>query len=133
LEAAYATPTGPATCTRAPRPLDNKSDIVDNPWKARNIKGVFPTLELFTTTIDDVLDRYVEFYGRDEVIPVARTPLGNVATSSAQREPELIRAMAMKCSITVLCTAPGGFSPMDIDLCHVQRSRQFDSIINNTS
>jgi predicted amidohydrolase len=88
--------------------------IVDRHWKARNIKGVFVGFELFTTTIHDVLDRYVEMYGRDAVIPVTRTPFGNIAGSSVQREPELFRAMAIKGAEIILRTASGGFTPADI-------------------
>lgn len=88
--------------------------IVDRHWKARNIKGVFQGFELFTTTVHDVLDRYVEMYGRDAVIPISRTPFGNIATSSVQREPELFRAMAMKGAEIILRTASGGFTKADI-------------------
>lgn len=88
--------------------------IVDKHWKARNIKGVFPGVELFTTTIYDVLDEYVERYGADAVLPVTRTPIGNIVTSSVQREPELFRAFAMKGGEIFLRTATGGFSPWDI-------------------
>lgn len=89
--------------------------IVDKHWKARNIKGVFgPGFELFTTTIYDVLDRYIEMYGLDHVMPVTRTPLGNIITSSVQREPELFRAFAMKGGEIFLRTATGGFTPTDI-------------------
>lgn len=88
--------------------------IVDKHWKARNIKGVFPGVELFTTTIYDVLDEYVEMYGEDAVLPVTRTPCGNIATSSVQREPELFRAFAMKGAEILLRTASGGFSAVDI-------------------
>jgi predicted amidohydrolase len=88
--------------------------ILDRHWKARNIKGVFVGFELFTTTIHDVLDKYVEMYGRDAVIPVTRTPWGNIATSSVQREPELFRAFAMKGAEIVLRTATGGFTKEDI-------------------
>jgi len=89
--------------------------IVDKHWKARNIKGVFgPGFELFTTTIYDVLDQYVEMYGINAVIPVTRTPIGNIATSSIQREPELFRAFAMKGAEIILRTATGGFNTLDI-------------------
>lgn len=89
--------------------------ILARDWKARNIKGVFGgEIELFTTTIYDVLDRYVEMYGRDAVVPVHRTPIGNLATSSVQREPELFRAMALKGAEVMLRTATGGFSSIDI-------------------
>lgn len=94
--------------------MNDKGEVVDKHWKARNIKGVFFGFELFTTTIYDVLDRYVEMYGADAVVPVARTPIGNIATSSVQREPELFRAMAMKGAEIILRTASGGFTPADI-------------------
>jgi predicted amidohydrolase len=88
--------------------------IVDKHWKARNVKGVFVGFELFTTTIYDVLDRYKEMYGADAVVPVNRTPLGNIATSSIQREPELMRAFAMKGAEVILRTATGGFTEADM-------------------
>lgn len=88
--------------------------IVDKHWKARNIKGVFPGVELFTTTIYDVLDRYVEMYGADAVLPVTRTPYGNIATSSVQREPEIFRAFAIKGAEIILRTATGGFTQEDM-------------------
>ncbi len=89
--------------------------ILARGWKARNIKGVFGgEIELFTTTIYDVLDRFVEMYGRDAILPVVRTPIGNLATSSVQREPELFRALAIKGAEVILRTATGGFVPADI-------------------
>ncbi|MFT3754377.1 MAG: nitrilase-related carbon-nitrogen hydrolase [Pseudoxanthomonas sp.] len=111
--------------------MDNTGQIIDKHWKARNIKGVFPGFELFTTTIYDVLDRYVEMYGRDAVIPVTRTPLGNIATSSAQREPELFRAMAMKGTEVFLRTASGGFMPLDVQACAMYNG-VYSSIVNNS-
>ena len=89
-------------------------ELVDKHWKARNIKGVFPGFELITTTIYDVMDEYVERYGADAILPITRTPYGNLATSSIQLEPELFRAFAMKGAEIVLRTASGGFSPWDI-------------------
>ncbi len=89
--------------------------ILARGWKARNIKGVFGgEIELFTTTIYDVLDRFVEMYGRDAILPVVQTPIGNLATSSVQREPELYRALAIKGAEVILRTATGGFVPTDI-------------------
>ena len=91
-------------------------EIVARDWKARNIVGVFPGIELVTTTIYNVLDRYVEMYGADAVIPVHRTDIGNLSTSSTQLEPELIRVMAIKGVEIVLRTASGGFSADDIKM-----------------
>ncbi|GIX32764.1 MAG: hypothetical protein KatS3mg125_0720 [Lysobacterales bacterium] len=110
--------------------MNDKGEIVDKHWKARNIKGVFPGFELFTTTIYDVLDRYIEMYGLDAVIPITRTPLGNIATSSIQREPELFRAMAIKGAEIILRTASGGFTPMDIAATSLY-NQVYTAICNN--
>ena len=104
--------------------------ILDRHWKARNIKGVFQGFELFTTTIHDVLDRYVEMYGRDAVIPVTRTGYGNIATSSVQREPELFRAFAMKGAEIILRTASGGFTPLDIQATSLY-NQVYTAVSNN--
>lgn len=111
--------------------MNNKGEIVGKDWKARNIKGVFPGFELFTTTVYDVLDRYVEMYGRDAVLPVHRTPLGNICTSSTQREPEIFRAMAIKGAELFLRTATGGFSPMDIPATAMYNG-VYSSVVNNS-
>jgi predicted amidohydrolase len=70
--------------------------LVARDWKARNIVGVFPDFELVTTTVYNVLDRFVEMYGVDALVPVHRTDIGNLATSSTQLEPEIFRVMALK-------------------------------------
>lgn len=92
--------------------------IVDKHWKSRNIMGVHVAgttpIELMTSTVYNCLDRYIELYGVDHVIPVTRTPIGNLCTSSVQREPELFRAMALKGGELILRTATGGFNPWDM-------------------
>jgi predicted amidohydrolase len=110
--------------------IDPNGDIIARDWKARNIKGVFPGFELFTTTIYNVLDQYIEMYGEDAVIPVHRTDIGNLTTSSAQREPELFRAMALKGAEMLLRTATGGFSIDDIKMCSIYNS-VYSIIVNN--
>lgn len=105
--------------------------IIDKHWKARNIKGLFGGgTELFTTTVYDVLDRYIEMYGEDAVIPVTRTPIGNFVTSSIQREPEYFRAAAMKGAEVMLRTATGGFSPVDIQATSLYNG-VYTAICNN--
>ncbi|MDX2143588.1 MAG: nitrilase-related carbon-nitrogen hydrolase [Rhodospirillaceae bacterium] len=47
------------------------------------------------TTIDRVLDRYVEMYGPDAVLPAHRTDIGNIAFASS-RDPDVLRALALK-------------------------------------
>ena len=105
--------------------------VVDKHWKARNIKGAFGQgFELFTTTIYDVLEEYVEMYGWDAVLPVTRTPIGNIATSSVQREPELFRALAMKGAEIILRTATGGFNPLDVQATSFYNG-VYTAIVNN--
>ncbi len=110
--------------------IDPTGAVIARDWKARNIKGVFPGFELFTTTIYNVLDQYTEMYGADAVIPVHRTDIGNLTTSSVQREPELFRAMAMKGAELFLRTATGGFSIDDIKMCSIYNS-VYSVIVNN--
>ncbi len=109
--------------------------ILDKHWKARNIMGVFATgrtpIELMTSTIYNCLDRYIEMYGADAVIPVTRTPLGNICTSSVQREPELFRAMTLKGGEIFLRTASGGFSPWDIQACAAYNA-VYTAVCNNS-
>ena len=110
--------------------IDNTGAIIAKQWKARNIMGVFGQIELFTTTIYGALDRYVEMYGADAVAPVARTPRGNIATTSVQREPELIRAFAFKGAEICLRTATGGFSPWDIQ-ANAAYNQMWTAVCNN--
>lgn len=106
--------------------------IVARDWKARNIKGVFPDFELLTTTIYNVMERYVEMYGEEAVIPVHRTDIGNLTTSSTQLEPELFRAMALKGAELILRTASGGFTASDIEMCSRYNS-VYTVIVNNAA
>lgn len=112
--------------------MNDKGEVVDKHWKARNIKGAFGGFELFTTTVYDVLDRFVEMYGADAVIPVTRTPIGNISTSSIQREPEVFRAMAMKGAEIILRTASGGFTPADIAATSMY-NQVYTAISNNAA
>src|SRR3546814_14487790 len=57
-------------------------ELIARHWKQRNMRGMWPGVEQFTTTIYDVYDRYVEMYGLDAVIPVERTAIGNIPLSS---------------------------------------------------
>ncbi|NVE95558.1 nitrilase-related carbon-nitrogen hydrolase [Altererythrobacter lutimaris] len=113
--------------------IDDTGTIIAKDWKARNLKGFFPGgRELFTTTIYDVLDEYVERYGWDEVVPVIRTPIGNLYTSSSQREPELFRAAAMKGTEIMLRTATGNYGELDIRAVSFYNS-VYSTIANNSA
>ena len=93
--------------------------IVGRDWKGseEDVKSYFGDVEMFTTSIYSVLDRYIEMYGRDAVVPVHRTPLCNFATSPMQQAPEMFRAMAIKGAEVILRTATGGFNAVDMPAC----------------
>ena len=113
--------------------IDDTGQIIAKDWKARNLKGFFPGgRELFTTTIYDVLDEYVERYGRDHVVPIIRTPIGNLYTSSSQLEPELFRAAAMKGAEIILRTATGNYNTLDIRATSMY-NRVYSTIANNSA
>jgi predicted amidohydrolase len=82
--------------------------IVSKQLKARNMLGVFGDFSLFGTTVYDVLDRYVELYGWDAVIPVARTDIGNLCMTPVGNEPDLYRCMALKGAEIIIQTVTGG-------------------------
>ncbi|AQZ66079.1 Aliphatic amidase AmiE [[Actinomadura] parvosata subsp. kistnae] len=59
---------------------------------------------LFSPTPYDVWERYLEIYGIDGVLPVARTEIGNLAAVASEEilVPELARALALR-GAEVLC------------------------------
>ena len=85
-------------------------------WKATTQRGQRSGLDYFVTHVVDVLDAYVERYGADAVLPVARTPIGNIAMSAVFREPELYRALAMKGAEIFVRSGLGGYSKSDGEL-----------------
>ena len=89
--------------------------IVARDWKggAEDLGGIFGDIQMLSTTIYSVLDQYIEMYGRDALVPIHRTPLGNFATTQMQRAPEIHRVMAIKGAEFILGTATGGFQPND--------------------
>jgi predicted amidohydrolase len=107
-----------------------QGQIVGKGWKARNIKGLWPDFELFTSTIHDNLDQFVEMYGWDAVVPVYRTDVGNLTTTSTQREPEIARCAAMKGCEIFLRTATGGFSRADAE-CTALYNGMYSVVCNN--
>jgi predicted amidohydrolase len=75
-------------------------------WKAY---GGFPGTLEFGATVHDVLDEFVERYGWDAVWPVARTPIGNIATyvCSEGMVPETARMFALQ-GAEIICRCIGG-------------------------
>ncbi|MGE0582765.1 MAG: nitrilase-related carbon-nitrogen hydrolase [Steroidobacteraceae bacterium] len=82
-------------------------NIVSKQWKARNILGAFGGIGLIGTTVYDVLDRYVEMYGWDATLPIARTDIGNIAMTAVGMEPMLYQALAMKGAEILVLTVTG--------------------------
>ncbi|MBM4217182.1 MAG: hypothetical protein FJ178_04935 [Gammaproteobacteria bacterium] len=82
--------------------------IVSKQWKARNILGLFGDSALIGTTVYDVLDRYVEMYGWDAVMPVARTDIGNIAITAVGNEPLLYTCLALKGAEVLVLSVTGG-------------------------
>jgi len=54
-------------------------------------------VSMFAPTPHDVLDKYLDIYGYDGLFPVAKTPLGNLATIASEEilYPEIARSLAM--------------------------------------
>ena len=55
-------------------------------------------VSMFAPTPHDVLDKYLDIYGYDGLFPVAKTPLGNLATIASEEilYPEIARSLAMQ-------------------------------------
>lgn len=83
-------------------------NIVSKQWKARNILGSFGGIGLIGTTVYDVLERYVEMYGWDATLPIARTDIGNIAMTAVGMEPMLYQALALKGAEIMILTVTGG-------------------------
>ena len=83
-------------------------EVVSKQWKARNILGLFGQNALIGTTVYDVLDEYVERYGWDATLPVARTDIGNIAMTAVGLEPMLYQCLALKGAEILLMTVTGG-------------------------
>ncbi len=100
-------------------------------WKQRNVRGMFPGSEQYTSVIYDVYDRFVEMYGLDAVIPVERTDIGNIGMSAVQFEPELFRCMAFKGAEIICRVATGGFEFDDMRLTSYHNSL-YTMVTNNS-
>ncbi len=86
--------------------IDPNGEIIQQHWKAHRVSGgTFG----YSTTVHDVLDRFIEMYGWDAVWPVARTPIGNLSSyvCSGGFAPETSRAFTFK-GAEILCRCFGG-------------------------
>ena len=82
--------------------------IVDMQWKARNVLGLFGDQALIGTPVYDVLDRYVEMYGWDRTLPVARTDIGNLCMTAVGAEPMLYTCLGLKGAEILVLSVTGG-------------------------
>ncbi len=105
--------------------------VIGKHWKQRNVRGMFPGSEQYTSAIYDVYDRFIEMYGVDAVIPVETTDIGNIAMSAVQFEPELFRCMALKGAEIICRVATGGFEYDDMRLTSYHNSL-YTLICNNS-
>ncbi len=106
-------------------------NVVAKHWKQRNVRGMFPGSEQYTSGIYGVYVRFVEMYGIDEVVPVVRTDIGKIAISAVQFEPELFRCMAFKGAEIICRVATGGFEYDDMRLTSYHNSL-YTMIANNS-
>lgn len=111
--------------------MNPEGEIVAKHWKARGGHGRNPKFELITTTVYDVLPRYVEMYGWDEVIPIARTPVGNISITGVQYDPLLFSAMALKGCEMCIRQATGS-NPTDDALITSRYNNYFTSVVSNS-
>jgi len=86
--------------------LGPSGEIIHRHWKAHWDPGLFE----YSTSVHDVLDEFVERYGRDAVWPVARTDIGNIATMICSEgfQPETARAFAFKGAEILVYSISGG-------------------------
>jgi len=85
-----------------------EGNIVSKQWKARNILGLFGEGALIGTTVYNVLDRYVEMYGWDATLPIARTDIGNIAMTAVGAEPMIYQCLALKGAELLILSVTGG-------------------------
>ncbi len=110
--------------------MNPQGEVASVQWKARS-SHLGGGMELLTTTVYDTLPRFVEMYGWDAVIPVARTEVGNICISGVQYEPTLYTAMAMKgCEICVRQASRS--NPEDDALVTSRYHRFYSGLVTNS-
>ena len=86
--------------------------IVAEHWKQHNVR-LRPDWTMFTTSAYDVLPRYLEMYGADAVLPVARTDIGNLSLLISPFDPDIHRAISLKGLEIGIRFSSGGFRAED--------------------
>jgi predicted amidohydrolase len=96
-------------------------------WKKRNMPGA-----AFNTTVFDVLDRFVEMYGWDEIFPVARTDIGNICFTAEIWEPEIVRAFAIKGAEIFIRPMTGGLPEREDVPAQCRMNRMWGIFVNQS-
>jgi predicted amidohydrolase len=86
--------------------------VVAQHWKQHNVR-LRPDWTMFTTSAYDVLPRYIEMYGADAVLPVARTDIGNISLLTSPYDPDIHRAITLKGMEIAVRFSSGGFNAVD--------------------
>ncbi len=87
-------------------------EVAANHWKQHNVRRS-TQWTMYTTSVYDVLPRFVEMYGWDAVLPVARTDIGNLSLLISPYDPDIHRACSMKGMEIGIRFAAGGFNQID--------------------
>ncbi len=93
--------------------IGRDGEVAEKFWKTRNVKNYQPDMEIPTTTIENVYDRYVAMYGEEEIFPVLRTEFGNIAVSTVQRDTMVYNAFAMR-GVEIMFRTATLFSKLDV-------------------
>jgi predicted amidohydrolase len=87
-------------------------NVVAQHWKQHNVR-LRNDWTMFTTSAYDVLPRYIEMYGADAVLPVARTDIGNISLLTSPYDPDIHRAITLKGMEIAVRFSSGGFNATD--------------------
>ncbi|NUP80296.1 MAG: nitrilase, partial [Nonomuraea sp.] len=85
---------------------------------------------LFTPTPYDVWERYLDLYGLDGVLPVARTEIGNLAVLASEEilVPELARALALRGAEVFCHPTSEAYSPALTPKAVARRARAVENL-----
>lgn len=85
---------------------------------------------MFAPTPHDVWERYLELHGLDGVFPVARTPIGNLATVASEEilYPEVARAFVLRGAEVLLHPTSESGSPADTPKSITRRARAIENL-----
>lgn len=71
----------------------------------------------FLTTVDAVMDRYVDLYGSDAILPVHKTSVGNLALLHVHGAPDLYQAVAAQGAEIIIQASHGPVSFAQAKAC----------------